>query len=104
MLKNLFSSECEEIFISNSKCFTGSQIPGKNIIRSLGLVSMVTKKVGGNIDKKFKTIVSDFVEKVEGMGGNAVINLRFEVGSYEQNGSQWMVTYVLTYGEAVVVK
>ena len=51
---------------------------------------MVTKGINGNIN-------------LEEVGGNAITNLRFEAGSYQQQGSGWAAAYIVIYGEAVLV-
>jgi uncharacterized protein YbjQ (UPF0145 family) len=47
--------------------------------------------------------MKNFIQKLEEIGGNAVVNLRFETGSYQQQGSGWVTTYILIYGEAIIV-
>ena len=37
------------------------------------------------------------------MGANALVDLKMTTGSYEQQGSQWMVSKVVYYGTAVKV-
>ena len=89
-------------FINNNKCYLGSTIPGKTIKKSLGLMSMIAHGVDWNINKELELLIAKLLDDVEKLGGNAIINLRFETGSYEENGSRWMRTYLLIYGEGVV--
>ena len=91
-------------FVTSDKVYLGSSIPGKDIIESFGLVSMVTKGVRGNINDELELLMQKFLDKSNQIGGNAVINFRFETGTYQQNGSGWNVTYLFLYGEAVHVK
>lgn len=98
----LFGESFESTFIVNDKCYLGHIVPGKNIEKSLGLISLVTKGVNGNINKIYNDLLKQFVQKLESIGGNAVINLRFETGSYQQQGSGWVTSYILIYGEAVI--
>jgi uncharacterized protein YbjQ (UPF0145 family) len=104
MLKKLFFASFENFFTSNKNCFLGSNIPGKTITRSLGLTSMVTTGVGENIGKELEKLINDFVKKAEEMGGNAIINFRFETGSYQPLNSGWGTSYFIIYGEVVVVE
>jgi uncharacterized protein YbjQ (UPF0145 family) len=97
----IFDPTFESVFLSNNKCFLGQNIPGKSIKKSLGLISMVTKGINGNITKVYEDLMCNFIQKLEELGGNAITNFRFETGSYQQQGSAWVVTYLLIYGEAV---
>ena len=49
-------------------------------------------------------LMKDFLTKVQNIGDNAVINLRYQAGSYEENGSKWYKSYMLIYGEAVLIE
>ena len=90
-------------FAANNKCYLGQNIPGKNITKSLGLISMVTKGINGNVNKIYEELIQDFVKKLQESGASAVINFRFEIGSYQQQGSGWITTYIIIYGEAVII-
>lgn len=103
MFKKLFDPSFDSSFLCNNKCYLSSTIPGKTITKSLGLTSMVTKRINGNITKEFENLMDKFVKNVENLGGNAIINFQFETGSYQQQGSSWVVTYIIMYGEGVVV-
>lgn len=98
----LFDSTFESTFAFSDKCFLGQTIPGKQIRKSLGLISMVTKGINGNINKSYESLIETLIQKLDEIGGNAIINLRFESGSYQQQGSGWISTYILIYGEAVI--
>ena len=102
MFGQIFDPTFESTFITNDKCYLGSIIPGKTIAKSLGLMSMVTKGINGNINKELEILTQKFVNSVEKAGGNAIINFRFETGSYQQIGSAWITSYLLIYGEGVL--
>lgn len=90
--------------ITNKNCYLGSTVPGKNIEKSYGLVIQTTKGLNGNVNDEMEKMVDSFFDKATELGANAVVNLKFENGSYQQNGSGWIVSYILIYGEAVLVK
>lgn len=98
----LFDPTFESTFSFSDKCFLGHTIPGKHIRKSLGLISMVTKGINGNINKLYDGLMQKFLQKLDELGGNAIVNIRFETGSYQQQGSGWINTFILIYGEAVI--
>lgn len=98
----MFDSTFTSTILFNNKCFIGSNIPGRNIQKSLGLISMVTKGINGNVNKEITGLLNDFVSAAEKKGGDGIINVRFESGSYKQQGSGWVVSYILMYGEVVI--
>lgn len=98
----MFDSTFASTILFNNKCFIGANIPGKNIQKSLGLISMVTKGINGNINKEITGLMNDFVSAAEKRGGDSIINFRYESGPYQQQGSGWVVSYLLMYGEVVV--
>lgn len=100
----MFSPTFETTFITSDKIYLGSSIPNKEIIESFGLVSMVTKGINGNINKEIELLMQKFLNKVDQIGGNAVVNFNFEAGTYQQSGSGWNVSYLFLYGEAVYAK
>ena len=56
------------------------------------------------INTSIDDLMKDFLTKVQNIGDNAVINLRYQAGSYEENGSKWYKSYMLIYGEAVLIE
>ena len=97
----MFGKTSKTSFINESNCYIGSQIPGKIIEKSFGLVSQITKGVDGNINDKIEEMMGSFIDQSNNLGGNAIINFRVESGSYQQNGSGWVVSYIILYGESV---
>lgn len=104
MLEKIFSSSPKSAFWHHDSCYCGSTVPGKIITKSLGLMSMVIKGIAGDVTVEIKKLINQFVNHVEELGGNAIINFRIETGTYQQHGSAWQVTYILLYGEGVVLK
>jgi len=56
------------------------------------------------VNEKMEEMMDSFFNKAVELGADAVINLKFENGSYQQNGSGWVVSYLMIYGEAVLTK
>ena len=100
---------------------TSDQIPGKEIVRTIGWVKGNTIRarhlgrdimaglrgvVGGEITEYTKMMaesreqaIQRMVEDAEEQGANAVVGLRFTTSMIMQNASE-----ILAYGTAVVVK
>ena len=83
--------------------YTRSDVPGKTIENSIGLIQY-TKKIKNpyelamNVEKAFESLV-DLAKK---KGANAVVNVRMEISSA---GSEidTMHIFIVAYGEAVVL-
>jgi len=100
---------------------TTDNIPGKRVVRTLGLVKGNTIRarhvgkdilaglkglVGGEISEYTKMVaesreqcIDRLVEEAEGMGANAVVGLRFTTASMMQGAAE-----LLAYGTAVLVE
>ena len=100
---------------------TTDNIPGKRVVRTLGLVKGNTIRarhvgkdilaglkglVGGEISEYTKMVaesreqcIDRLVEEAEGMGANAVVGLRFTTASMMQGAAE-----LLAYGTAVIVE
>jgi uncharacterized protein YbjQ (UPF0145 family) len=84
-------------------CTTLAQVPGKEIIKSLGLIEYTKKGIAGDAPKLSSGIFESLLSAAKEKGANAVVNVKLMAGSYQAQGSQWQVTYVIAYGDAVVV-
>lgn len=84
-------------------CTTLAQIPGKEIVRSLGVIEYTKKGIAGNAPKLSSGIFQSLLVAAQEKGANAVVNVKLMSGSYQAQGSQWQVTYVIAYGDAVIV-
>ena len=85
-------------------CNTLPSLPGYDVVESLGIVEYVIKNVAGDITKRETSVFQKLLETAKKSGANAVVNARIMTGSYEAQGPKWQVTYVIAYGDAVVVK
>lgn len=84
-------------------CFTCHNVSGRQVLKSLGLVQHTQKGIAGDAPQVTDQIFRALLLQAKSIGGNAVINVRLETGSYEKQGSQWQMTYVVAYGDAVVL-
>jgi len=84
-------------------CYTMHEIPGKNISRALGLIEYTQKGIAGDMPKLCEEIFEGLLASAKKKGANAVVNVRVMAGSYQERDSQWEVTYVVAYGDAVIV-
>lgn len=85
-------------------CYTLSEVPGYKISKSIGLIQYTRKGIAGDIPGISEDIFKRLLSAAKEKGANAVVNVRIVSGSYEQQGSKWAVTYVLAYGDAVLIE
>jgi len=85
-------------------CYTLSEVPGKKTVRALGLIHYTQKGLAGDIPKESNSLFSELKRQALELGANAVINVKLATGSYEQQGFKQITTYVIAYGDAVVLE
>lgn len=83
-------------------CTTLSEIPGRKIINSLGLIEYTKKGVAGDAPRVTRGIFQSLLAAAQEQGANGVVNVRVVAGSYQQQGSQWEVSYLIAYGDAII--
>lgn len=89
-----------------SNIYSSSYIPSSNITKNLGMVKVVISEIWG----KFKDEDEDEVAKVElinltkAKGGNAIINFKYETGTFQRTGSGSVLSYIVAYGDAVFIE
>lgn len=85
---------------------TSSSLPDRNIKGALGNVTGISE-TAASTDKGFrkaeKEALADIMRQGIQMGANAIVDLKMTTGSYEQQGSKWVVSKVVYYGTAVKV-
>ncbi|MBZ0220372.1 MAG: heavy metal-binding domain-containing protein [Candidatus Methylomirabilis sp.] len=85
---------------------TSSSLPDRNIKGALGTVTGISE-TAASTDRGFrkaeKEALADIMRQGIKLGANAIVDLKMTTGSYEQQGSQWMVSKVVYYGTAVRV-
>lgn len=85
---------------------TSSAIPGKelDIIGVVSGVSDTAASFGEEFKLAEKEALYNLMNRALELGANGVIDLKMSTGSYEQQGSQWMVSKVTYTGTAVQIK
>lgn len=84
-------------------CYSLSEVPGRKITKALGLVEYTVKGIAGDAPNASEGIFKALLSVAKKLGANAVVNVRLAIGPYQQQGSGWQVTYVIAYGDAVVL-
>lgn len=87
----------------NNGCFASSTVPGRTIEKVIGLVQFTEKGVGGEIDKVTQGAFVSLLATAKANGANAVVNVRLAIGSYEKFTPNMQVSYLIAYGDAVVL-
>ena len=101
-LFNIGSPESSSDLIAG--CSSGSEVPGRRITKGLGLVEFTRKGLAGDMTEEVSGLFHALFEAAQERGANAVVNVRLASGSYQKQGSQFLVTYVVAFGDAVVVE
>lgn len=83
---------------------TSSNLPDRGIKGALGNVTGISERAAST-DRGFrkaeKEALADIMRQGIQMGANAIVDLKMTTGSYEQQGSKWVVSKVVYYGTAV---
>ncbi|WKZ32044.1 MAG: heavy metal-binding domain-containing protein [Thermodesulfobacteriota bacterium] len=85
---------------------TSSAIPGKelDIIGVVSGVSDTAASFGEEFKLAEKEALYNLMNRALELGANGVVDLKMSTGSYQQQGSQWMVSKVTYTGTAVLIK
>ena len=86
---------------------SSSEIPGKKIVKVIGVVSGISETQASTKDEfdlAEKEALYNMMLNAKNMGANAVIDIKPTTGSYEQQGSKWQVSQVIYMGTAVIVE
>lgn len=85
---------------------TSTSLPDKAVKSALGNVTGISA-TSASTDRGFrkaeKEALADIMRQGIQMGANAIVDLKMTTGSYEQQGSKWVVSKVVYYGTAVRV-
>lgn len=85
---------------------TSTSLPDKAIKSALGNVTGISA-TSASTDRGFrkaeKEALAAIMQQGIQMGANAIIDLKMTTGSYEEQGSKWVVSKVVYYGTAVRV-
>lgn len=85
------------------ECYTLDHVPGKQIKSSLGLVEYTKIGITGDVPKLSEGIFQSLLQSAREKGANAVVNVRLVSGSYDAQGTKWQETYIIAYGDAVIL-
>jgi uncharacterized protein YbjQ (UPF0145 family) len=85
---------------------TSTSLPNKAVKSALGNVTGISA-TAASTDRGFrkaeKEALADIMRQGIQIGANAIVDLKMTTGSYEQQGSKWVVSKVVYYGTAVRV-
>ncbi len=86
---------------------SSNTIPGKEIKEILGIVRGISD-TSASSDAEFKLAEKEALFKIMEesfkLGANAIVDLKSTTGSYQRQGSQWMVSKVIYIGTAVKIQ
>lgn len=86
---------------------TSTSLPDKEVKSAIGNVTGISA-TAASTDRGFrkaeKEALADVMRQGIQIGANAIIDLKMTTGSYEQQGSKWVVSKVVYYGTAVRVR
>jgi len=85
---------------------TSTSLPDKAVKSAIGNVTGISA-TAASTDRGFrkaeKEALADIMRQGIQIGANAIIDLKMTTGSYEEQGSKWVVSKVVYYGTAVRV-
>lgn len=85
---------------------TSNSLPDRQIRGALGNVTGISA-TAASTDRGFrkaeKEALADIMRQGIQIGANAIVDLKMTTGSYEEQGSKWVVSKVVYYGTAVKV-
>lgn len=85
---------------------TSTSLPDKEVKSAIGNVTGISA-TAASTDRGFrkaeKEALADIMRQGIQIGANAIIDLKMTTGSYEEQGSKWVVSKVVYYGTAVRV-
>jgi len=84
---------------------TSSDIPTKDVKEVLGSVTGISKSASteAGFTRAEREAMAAVMRRGLAIGANAIVDLRMTTGSYEQQGTKWMVTRVVYNGTAVKI-
>jgi len=85
-------------------CFVSGSVPGRKIKRSFGVIKATTAEILGSYKSEEDLVTTALWEEAEKLGADAIVNFRYETGSYQKNGTGWVASYIIVYGDAVILE
>ncbi|MCY1400268.1 hypothetical protein D3C76_813920 [compost metagenome] len=65
------------------------------------MVKAVTESILGEYRAEDDLVTTELCRQAAELGANAIINFRYETGSYQKNGTGFVTSYLIAYGDAV---
>ncbi|MCY1292863.1 hypothetical protein D9M70_421050 [compost metagenome] len=65
------------------------------------MVKAVTESILGEYRAEDDLVTTELCWQAAELGANAIINFRYETGSYQKNGTGFVTSYLIAYGDAV---
>lgn len=85
-------------------CFLSEKVPTKKIVKSFGLIKATTSEICGSFQSEDRLLANELQNKAKEVGANAIVNFRYATGSYQRNGAGWVTSYLIAYGDAVLLE
>ncbi|MGF7420261.1 hypothetical protein [Providencia rettgeri] len=87
-----------------SNIYSSSYIPNANITKNLGMVKVVISEIWGKFKDEDEVAKVELINLTKDKGGNAIINFKYETGSFQRTGSGSVSSYIIAYGDAVFIE
>ncbi|QQK72174.1 YbjQ family protein [Pectobacterium versatile] len=84
-------------------CFSSHTVPGREIKKSFGVIKAITAEISGSYESEEELVTTALCKEAKKLGANAIVNFRYETGSYQKNGTSWVNSYLIAYGDAVIL-
>ncbi|KHT23411.1 heavy metal-binding domain-containing protein [Pectobacterium carotovorum] len=84
-------------------CFSSHTVPGREIKKSFGVIKSITAEISGSYESEEELVTTALCKEAKKLGANAIVNFRYETGSYQKNGARWVNSYLIAYGDAVIL-
>lgn len=87
-----------------SNIYSSSYIPSSNITKNLGMVKVVISEIWGRFKDEDEVAKVELINLTKEKGGNAIINFKYETGTFQRTGSGSVSSYIVAYGDAVFIE
>lgn len=88
----------------DSNIYSSSCIPNANITKNLGMVKIVISENWDKFKNEDEVAKVELITLTQEKGGNAIINFKYETGSFQRTGSGSVSSYIIAYGDAVFIE
>ncbi|EMA4783776.1 hypothetical protein AB7179_18555 [Providencia manganoxydans] len=87
-----------------SNIYSSSYIPSSNITKNLGMVKVVISEIWDKFKDEDEVAKVELINLTKEKGGNAIINFKYETGTFQRTGSGSVSSYIVAYGDAVFIE